>query len=170
MPAVFLLTGPSAAGKTTVARLLAERFARGVHLEGDLFRRAIVAGREEVSPEPPPEALAQLRLRYRLGAAAADEYFRHDFTVVLEDVVAGPVLPEWVAMIHSTEPRLVVLLPSAEVVAARELARRESGYALWSVGALHGLFADDTTRLGLWLDTSSQTPPETVDEILASCT
>src|SRR6185437_7246792 len=34
-PAVYLVTGPMAAGKTTVARLLAGRFARGVHLEGD---------------------------------------------------------------------------------------------------------------------------------------
>jgi ABC-type multidrug transport system ATPase subunit len=35
---VFLLTGPQAAGKTTVARLLAGRFKRAVHLEGDVFR------------------------------------------------------------------------------------------------------------------------------------
>jgi ABC-type multidrug transport system ATPase subunit len=41
---VFLLTGPQAAGKTTVARLLAGRFERGVHLEGDVFRRFVVAG------------------------------------------------------------------------------------------------------------------------------
>jgi adenylate kinase family enzyme len=70
--AVYLITGPMAAGKTTVARLLAEQFERGVHLEGDVFRRSIVSGREEMTPEQAPAALEQLRLRYRLAAAAAD--------------------------------------------------------------------------------------------------
>ena len=73
-PAVFLITGPMAAGKTTVARLLAQRFERGVHLEGDVFRRSIVSGRVEMTPDPTTEALAQLRLRYRLAATVADAY------------------------------------------------------------------------------------------------
>ena len=86
---VFLVTGPSAAGKTTVARLLAEQFRRGVHLEGDFFRRSIVAGRHEMTPALEAEALEQLRLRYRLAASAADSYVEAGFTVVLDDVIAG---------------------------------------------------------------------------------
>jgi adenylate kinase family enzyme len=43
-PAVYLITGPMAAGKSTAARLLASRFERGVHLEGDVFRRFVVSG------------------------------------------------------------------------------------------------------------------------------
>ena len=88
-PAIYLITGPMAAGKTTVARLLASRFEQGVHLEGDVFRRFVVSGRVEMTPNPSPEALEQLRLRYRLAAAAADEYFEAGFSVALEDVVAG---------------------------------------------------------------------------------
>jgi GrpB-like predicted nucleotidyltransferase (UPF0157 family) len=61
-----------AAGKTAVAQALAERLPRGVHLEGDAFRRSIVSGRAEMVAGPPPEALAQLRLPYRVGTAAAD--------------------------------------------------------------------------------------------------
>lgn len=78
-PVIYLITGPMAVGKSTVARLLASRFERGVHLEGDVFRRSIVSGRAEMTPDPSPEALDQLRLRYRLkknddvaGAAADD--------------------------------------------------------------------------------------------------
>jgi hypothetical protein len=63
-PVIYLITGPMAAGKTTVARLLAARFARGVHLEGDFFRRSIVRGRQKITPPLSPTALEQLRLRY----------------------------------------------------------------------------------------------------------
>jgi cytidylate kinase len=73
--AVYLISGPSASGKSTVGRLLAERFAHGVHLEGDFFRRSIVSGRHEPTPDLSPAALEQLTLRYRLAAAAADTYF-----------------------------------------------------------------------------------------------
>jgi predicted kinase len=166
--ALFVLTGPSGAGKTTVGRLLAERFPRGVHLEGDVFRRSIVSGRHEMTPEATAEALDQLKLRYRLAATAADAYFDAGFTVVLEDVIAGPMLSECLALVRSRPLHPVVLFPRREIVAAREEARREDGYRHWSVDALYELFAAETPRVGVWLDTSDQTPEETVAAILAS--
>lgn len=166
-PPLYLITGPMAAGKSTVARLLAERFQRGVYLEGDLFRRSIVAGRAEMTPEASAEAIEQLRLRYRLAAAAADSYHEAGFAVALEDVVAGPLLAEYVELIRSRPLHVVVLLPSVEVLAAREAARTQKGYGRWTSEELHSGFAADTPRLGLWLDTSAQTAEQTVTEILA---
>lgn len=164
---VFLLTGPSAAGKSTVARLLAQRFVRGVHLEGDLFRRAIVSGRVEMTPALAPDAVEQLRLRHRLAAQTADAYARAGYDVVLEDVAAGEDLPYFAGLIDARPLHVVVLLPRLDVVAARNEARGHTGYGDFPLEELYRGFAERTPRIGTWLDTSGQTPEQTVDELLA---
>ncbi len=169
-PTVYLISGPMAAGKSTVARLLASRFERGVHLEGDVFRRSIVSGRAEMTPAASAEALEQLRLRYRIGAAAADAYFEAGFTVALEDVVAGPLLGEYRTMIRSRPCHVIVLLPSLEAVVARESERRAVGYTHWAADDLYEGFAAGTPRVGLWLDSTELSPEQTVDAILAGTT
>lgn len=165
--AIYLITGPMAAGKSTVARRLAERFERGVYVAGDFFRRSIVSGRVEITPELAPEAVEQLRLRYRLAAAAADKYFEAGFTVALEDVVAGALLFEYRTLIRSRPCHVIVLMPSLGAVTAREAGRQKKGYTRWTVQELYEGFAAKTPRVGLWLDTSDQTAEETVEEILA---
>lgn len=58
-----------AAGKSTTAEALALKLDKCVHLRGDVFRRMIASGREEMSAAPSEEAVRQLHLRYRLTAA-----------------------------------------------------------------------------------------------------
>ncbi len=162
---VVLVTGPMASGKSTVAKALAVTFPKGVHVEGDVFRRFIVAGRHEMTPEPSEEALSQLQLRYLLTAEVAERYARAGYTVVVEDVVAGPLLTEFVSLFTHRPLHLVVLLPTEEAIAQREAGRSVLGYEDWSVRRLYGVFAEETERLGLWLDTSGDTPEKTVREI-----
>lgn len=166
-PAIYLISGPMAAGKSTVARSLAERFAHGVHLEGDVFRRSIVRGRAEMTPGASTEARAQLHLRYRLATAAADAYLAAGFTVALEDVFAPEQLGELRASIAGRPCHVIVLLPSLAAIAARERGRAEKGYGGWTVEQLHAVFTAVSVRVGVWLDTSELTVEETVDRILA---
>lgn len=164
--AVILVTGIQAAGKSTVAQLLAERLPRSVHLRGDVFRRMVVGGRAEMTPDASEEAVRQLRLRYRLTAATADAYFQEGFTVVAQDVVLGDHLAELPGLVRARPLLVVVLAPRAEVVAAREAERTKNAYSRWTITLLDEGLRDGTPRIGLWLDTSDQTPEQTVEEIL----
>ncbi|GAA3409996.1 AAA family ATPase [Paenibacillus hodogayensis] len=164
-PCIILVTGIMASGKSTVAQLLSERFEKSVHVRGDLFRRMIVNNRQEMNPDAGEEQLDQLRLRYRLAAQTADLYVQAGFTVVVQDVVVGPVLNEFISFVRSRPFYAVVLCPKPEAVAQREAARSKKGYGAWTVEGLDRLHREQTPRIGMWLDSSDMTPEETVEEI-----
>lgn len=166
-PELYLVTGIMAAGKSTVAQALAERFAKSVHLRGDQFRRAVVSGREEMTAAPTTEAFEQLRLRYRLAAGVADGYVEAGFTTVVQDVVIGPMLEEFVEMVRHRPLNVVVLTPSVEAVAEREAGRSKTGYHSVNPAQLDDVLRNTTPRIGYWLDTTDLTVEQTVDRILA---
>lgn len=166
-PAVVVITGIMAAGKSTVAQLLAERLPRAAHVRGDLFRRMIVSGRADMTPGAEEEAVAQLRLRHRLTATVADGYADAGFTAVVQDVLLGEHVDELLDAVRTRPRYLVVLAPSPAAVAAREAARAKTGYGAWTVADLdRGLRA--MPRRGLWLDSTHLTPEATVDALLAN--
>lgn len=164
--AVYLITGIQAAGKSTVAQALAERFERSAHVRGDTFRRFVVRGFEPMSPDPSEEAMEQLRLRHRLAAQAADGYAAAGFTTVLQDVILGDLLPYTLTQIHTRPLYVVVLAPRQEAVAQREAARAKKAYGTFTVADLDHALQAETPRIGLWLDTTHQTVDQTVNEIL----
>lgn len=169
-PAVVVVTGVMAAGKSTVAELLARDWPAAAHIRGDVFRRMLVRGRVEPDPDLPParaaEADRQLRLRYGLSAYVADAYAAAGFVAVVQDVILGAHLGEYVERLRTRPAYVVVLAPRPAVVEARAAARDKGGYGTWVVHQLDRVLRAETPRLGLWLDTSEQTPEQTVAEIL----
>jgi len=165
--AVTLVTGIQAAGKSTIAQLLTERLPQSVHVRGDLFRRMIINGRADMTPDPTDEALRQLRLRYQLAATVSDAYFQAGFNVVIQDIILGDDLAKMTAMIRSRPLLVIVLAPQAAAIADREERRGKTAYGRWAIEQLDTVLRHETPRLGLWLDTSNQTAAETADEILS---
>ncbi|MFC9895311.1 AAA family ATPase [Nocardia sp. NPDC127579] len=164
--AVYLITGIQASGKSTVAQALAERLPRSAHVRGDAFRRFVVGGRVEMSPDPAPEALEQLRLRHRLAAHTADEYAAAGFTAVLQDNILGDMLPWTIDRIRTRPLYVVVLAPQPAAVAAREAGRGKNAYGAFTVEDLDTGLRDGTPRLGLWLDSTDLSVEQTVEAIL----
>lgn len=168
---VWLITGVQAAGKSTVADLLARRFERGVHIRGGQFYRWAVRGWVHAGDARAAEARRLLDLRYRLAAMTADEYCRAGFAAVVQDNIFGADVTRWLTSVTARPRHLVVLRPSVAVVRKREQQRNAAtGKVAYRSGEftaedLDGFLAD-TPRIGLWLDTSDMTAEETVSQIL----
>ena len=166
--ALFVISGVSASGKSTVARLLAERFERGVCVPGDTIRAMIASGRVDVRPDSGPEALRQLTLRYAGALRVADVFLDGGFDVVVEDVIIGPVLRDFLGLVPVPEFHLVFLDPDTAAIERRERERDRIAYGpgRWSVGGLQAVLREETDRIGLWLDTTRQSAEQTVEAIL----
>lgn len=169
-----LVTGIQAAGKSTVGRLLAGRFVRGAFVEGDLMWKLVVSGREDMTPDASQEAVRQLQLRYRQGAMLVDSLVEAGFTAVHADNIYGDDLRTYPSLVRVRPLRIVVLCPDTATVVERERQRGSSAYRDWdgtleeAVETFQG-YLRAGPRSGLWLDSSGQSPEQTVDEILSRC-
>ncbi len=114
------------------------------------------------------EATAQLQLRYELSARTADAYAAAGFVAVVQDVILAEDVKPYMASLLTTQKYLLVLAPRTDVVQERERLRNKTGYGEnWTVDSLAPYLWRDTPRIGLWLDTSEQTPDDTMAELLA---
>lgn len=171
MARVFLITGLQAAGKSTIAGLLARRLPRAFHFDGDVLYHGVVSGGVDMTPDPDPEAVRQLRLRYAGSALLARHYADAGFDVVCSDIMFGADVERWMDDVAGNDRHLVVLDPPVEAVVARELGRGSNAYRDWpgnvteSVRVMRGDLLT-TPRRGLWLDDGNLTAGESVDRIL----
>jgi adenylate kinase family enzyme len=134
---VVILTGPPAAGKTTVAKLLAAS-ARvpTVHLTTDLFYRSIRTG--FVLPFL-PEAQRQNEVVIEAIVGTVGTFARGGYDVVVDGIVGPWFLPPFRALAERDGLTLsyVVLRPGLDTTLAR--AKQRKGHELKDVNAITGL-------------------------------
>jgi hypothetical protein len=149
-----------------VAQALARRFERGAWVSADALQRMIVSGgRWPEGAAMSGDAERQLELRLHHACLLGRSFVAAGITAVIDDIVIGTRVDQLLEMLAGARFVFVMLTPRLEVVRQREQGR---GTALWQQWEwLDDEIRTRTRRIGLWLDTSDQTPDETVDAILA---
>jgi chloramphenicol 3-O-phosphotransferase len=161
----ILISGIPGAGKTTVARALAERLPVAASIEGDVLSFDFIR-----SGLPAPEdeqGWSQLMgLRRRQICLLADSYAEAGVLPVIDDVVTNPLVLDLYRKFLLLRPLLfVALVPRVEVVRRRDAGRDKHVFERWA--HLDGELRSSLADVGLHIDSSDLTVDETVQAILS---
>ena len=165
MADLIVVSGPPGAGKSTVARLLAERFPASALVTGDDFF-AYVA-RSWIEPWR-PEARQQNEVVLQAAASAAGRFAAGGYTVVYDGVVGPWFLPLFAAATGLDALSYVVLLPPEQECLARVAGRSGHGFTdADATRAMHRQFAEgDVAERHVLREPTG--PPSSVAESIAS--
>lgn len=169
-PPIILISGLPGAGKSTVAKRVADTFEPSMHLHVDSLRAMMVRG--YITPEQAngwSDALGQQLVRESEAAMAVAESFRKDgVTVVIDDVAVPPTFHRCYA--GAGDLHKVLLLPTAEALLTRLAARGDIYDEQFKQQApmLHAMLASLDKTGWIVLDTSHQSIEQTVSAVLES--
>jgi predicted ABC-type ATPase len=166
MGSLLVITGPPGAGKSTVVRILADRFEPSALVEGDSFFAFLARG---AIPPWLPESNDQNDVVIQAAAAAAGRYASGGYMTVYDGVVGPWFLPTFATATGLVCLDYLVLLPSLERCVERVGTRQGHGFT--DEGAtrkMHCEFARaDVDRRHLLLDPPDE-PEDVTDLVVAA--
>lgn len=177
MPPIFLIAGSPASGKSTLARLLAQRAAKGLHIPVDDLRTMVHGGVIHPGPVWSTELVEQLKLARQAAVDMSLRYHKAGFLVAIDDFFDPNSGMSEYESLHAIgrDFHRIILTPHPDVAITRLRARQpHSGMRDLMEGAIRdiheritGLEPALTAQGWHLLDTSTGTPGDHADRILA---
>ncbi|MCU0316653.1 MAG: AAA family ATPase [Fimbriimonadaceae bacterium] len=171
MNRIYLVSGPPAAGKTTLCQELARRLSLVVHIPVDDVRLWVVQGLADSVPWT-EETERQFQVAEEAVAAMASTYYHHGFDVLVDHCRNLPRLDQVVKTYWAGLPVVkVCLLPDLEENLHRNATRTNKDFpASVLVETIEGINPAVRANPGqgwLSIDNTSLSAVETADLVLA---
>ncbi len=168
---LLVLSGPPGSGKTTVAALLADRFARTAHVLGDHFFRYI---RSDWKDPSLPQAHEQNGHVIRISTRAAAGYAAAGYTTILDGIYGPWFLEDVQSAAGETNVHYIVLRADLDTSLARAAGRvrNDAGHQRdpedleRMVRKMHADFDQLAQYEKYVVDTTRSTPEEVADTIV----
>lgn len=159
---MIVIAGPPAAGKTTVAEMLADKYPKSAQFSVDTIRHFIKGG--NIPPwETGDAAEKQIKLGDAIVGDIVKRYVDSGYVVILDGVYSDEDLEEYRSQF--SEVHGFLLLPPLDVLRDRDGNRDEYIRMPHRLEPLHKAYSEQDNKLFETIDNSGQSVEETVDYI-----
>lgn len=117
----YLFTGPCAAGKNTVATLLAHSAEKGVHIDVDRLRAMVVFPHK--APWDGDEGKEQHKLAIENCCVLTKRFIRKGYSVSITDLLSDSTAHLYRKLLKGVFYKTILLMPSFEEVKKRDVSR-----------------------------------------------
>ncbi|MBI2845718.1 MAG: AAA family ATPase [Chloroflexi bacterium] len=160
---MLILTGPSGAGKNTVAVELAKQSSRCAVIDVDVVRWMVLQPHK--APWEGEEGKAQQRLGVKNACALARNFINAGFDVIILDVLSDDTARLYKEELKAIGPKIVLLLPTLNEINRRN-TNRETRLKPEEVKALY-YQQQNLTEYDLKIDNSHLTAQELARQLMS---